>query len=197
MAHDMDSNRSRTMTMAAGDASEDQFDSGSSSPSSSSSKTGLSVTVLAAASLQLLTVLCCTPAHTALAKNLGVIRAMLTAYTVHSASGDVYTAFADLVEGIVTEDEVTIATQAVAAATAQLRDMASDESLFSIEDKEFAGEGAFSMVGDKGAGSMGKGAKIIAVAKPGVPAKDARATANSVGMALTEHLCLLETACCR
>lgn len=208
----MDGDRARKMTMAAGDASDEPLrDDGmaAAAPGApSASKTGLSATVLAAASLQMLTVLCCTPAHIATAKSLGVIRAMLAANTAHSASGDVYAAFADLVEGIVTEDEVAAAVRDVGAATAQLRALANDESLFAIEDKELASEGGAlaAVPGDAAAAAAsakGKGGKVPPPQKGGAAAqaapspKEARATALAVGVALTEHLCLLETACSR
>ena len=198
MHHGLDSNRSRTMTMAAGDVGEERLDtlgtSSSHGSASTSAKSGLSQATLAAASLQLLAVLCCTPSHTAIAKNCGIVRSMLSAYTAHGSSGDVFAAFADLVEGVITEDEVAAAIAAVEAATLQLRTLANDESLFAIEDKELAGEGVLLFPGDSSS-SKSKSGKVAAKALSAP--KESRATAMSIGVALTEHLCLLETACCR
>jgi hypothetical protein len=80
--------------------------------------------------------------------------------------------------------------------------MASDESLFAIEDKELAGEGGVVALPTSGAAADGSGVKGKVGGKPATPAAPAgaavpRATALSVGVALTEHLCLLETACSR
>jgi hypothetical protein len=90
-----DGRGTRAMTLAGGNAAsefEDQLGDGDSA-TPTSAKSGLSASVLVAAALQMLSVLCCTPAHTAAAKSNGVIRAMLAAYTAFGNSGDVYAAF--------------------------------------------------------------------------------------------------------
>ncbi len=220
----------RTMTLAGGGASSefDELLAESDSGASISFKGGLSASVLVAASLQMLSILCCTPAHTATAKSFGLIRSMLAAYTEFGSSGDVYAAFAgalircffvgacamrvrvfawrtlspllirsDLIEAVVTEEEVAAAVRGVLTATAQLRDLASDDSLFSIEDKELQDLAAPVSPISKAKPKSSTAVATVSAAIKSSGAPEARATSHNVGVSLTEHLCLLETACCR
>jgi len=80
----------------------------------------------------------------------------------------------------------------VAAATAQLRDMASDESLFAIEDKELGGEGVVEAAA--GAETKPKWRKQSA-SQSSSPERSTR-IGSLCRVVLTEHLLLLlETAC--
>jgi hypothetical protein len=130
--------------------------------------------VLAAVSIQMLTSLCTSPKHSAAAKAAGVIRAMVAAYAVHNDNDNVFESFRELVDTIVTEDEVRQAVKNVALATQTLKLMTGDPVLFNIVEQELGSEG------------------LVTESSPARRPRDEESSASALAMELTENLCLLE-----
>ncbi len=156
---------------------------------------------LAAASLNLLSALCTTPQHISTAKSLGLIRAMLMAYTRHSESDDVYEAFTELVNTVVYESEVITAVQNVANGVARIRAQTGDPAMFALAENELGNEGVVD--GDEGAAPSaatgGDGATFVSPRTKALAAKAKKAAdtdpVNTIALRLCEDLCLLEAVC--